>query len=185
MRFDATQCECRIFTRRSGLLGAVGHDLELAVGDYWIAVEHDAGAGTSGEYRVSAEFTASTVHVIDAVDGGLRRTGALTVHDKTDIDRNLADHVLSSARFPVIAFRSTRVRPESSGYRVEGRLSLHGLERNVACSARREGDRLTAQLVLHQPDFGIQPFKALAGALRVHPDVIVRASVPFTAATTG
>jgi hypothetical protein len=34
------------------------------------------------------------------------------------------------------------------------------------------------ELKLHQPDFGIKPFSAALGALRVKPDVMIRVSVP-------
>jgi hypothetical protein len=35
-----------------------------------------------------------------------------------------------------------------------------------------------AEIKLHQPDFGIKPFTAALGALKVKPDVVVRVSVP-------
>jgi len=64
------------------------------------------------------------------------------------------------------------------GYRVEGRLTLHGTERGITLLARRRGERLEAEVSLHQPDFGIRPFKAFGGALKVRPDVVVRVSLP-------
>ena len=43
---------------------------------------------------------------------------------------------------------------------------------------RRDGDRLRAEVTIHQLAFGIRPYTALLGTLRVRPDVIVRLSVP-------
>jgi hypothetical protein len=43
---------------------------------------------------------------------------------------------------------------------------------------RADGDRWVTDLKLHQPDFGIKPFSAALGALKVKPDVIIRVSVP-------
>jgi hypothetical protein len=48
-------------------------------------------------------------------------------------------------------------------------------------AVRREGERLATSVRLHQPDFGIAPYRAMLGALRVKADVVVRASVPASA----
>ena len=50
-RFDASNSSCHVFTRRAGVLGAMGHDLELAVGTFWIEVDE-------ATQRVSAELDA-------------------------------------------------------------------------------------------------------------------------------
>ena len=39
-------------------------------------------------------------------------------------------------------------------------------------------DDWVAELKLHQPDFGIKPYSAALGALKVKPDILVRVSVP-------
>jgi hypothetical protein len=44
--------------------------------------------------------------------------------------------------------------------------------------ARRSGARLSGEVVIHQPDFGIEPYRALGGALRVRPDVSVEFDLP-------
>ncbi len=36
----------------------------------------------------------------------------------------------------------------------------------------------TAEVRLQQPDFGIRPYRAMLGTLRVQPDVLIRMSVP-------
>jgi len=35
-----------------------------------------------------------------------------------------------------------------------------------------------AEVPIHQPDFGIKPYSAMLGALKVKPDLVVRCSVP-------
>ena len=59
---------------------------------------------------------------------------------------------------------------------ITGELSLHGVTRPLAITARHVGDRWVADVPLHQPDFGIKPFSAFLGSLRVKPDVRVRIS---------
>ena len=59
-----------------------------------------------------------------------------------------------------------------------GTLALHGVERQITVQVRPEGDRMVAAVPLHQADFGIRPFSALLGALKVKPDLTVRLSLP-------
>jgi hypothetical protein len=70
------------------------------------------------------------------------------------------------------------VLPEGDGFRISGELTLHGNTRPITFVARREGTRMMAEVRLHQPEFGVKPYTALLGALKVKPDVIVRCSVP-------
>jgi hypothetical protein len=49
----------------------------------------------------------------------------------------------------------------------------------VAFTAERQGDRAIARLTLNQPDFRIKPFRAMMGALRVKPEVLLEVSAPF------
>ena len=101
-----------------------------------------------------------------------------TAADRRTIEENVRKDVLEAARHPEIAFRSTRVAAVADGFDVTGRLALHGREREITIPLRRAGDRYTAAVRLHQPDFGIRPYSALLGALKVRPEVIVRLSLP-------
>jgi polyisoprenoid-binding protein YceI len=64
------------------------------------------------------------------------------------------------------------------GYDVEGTLTLTGVSRPVTVEVRRDGERLVAEVLVHQPAFGIRPYSAMLGALKVKADVLVRVSVP-------
>jgi len=64
------------------------------------------------------------------------------------------------------------------GFAVEGTLEMYGKSRSIQTSVRAQGDRWLAEVSIHQPDFGIKPYKAALGALKVKPDVQVRLSVP-------
>lgn len=172
MQFDPSNSECRVFTKRTGILSAVGHDLELAVGEYRI----DVTDSSAPELRIDAEFAACSVRVVAAVVNGTPRQDVLSTHDQDTINRHIAQDVLESARYPYIVFRSMRVEHDDAEYRIHGLLSLHGADRPLLVPARRVGERIEAQAVVHQPAFGVRPFKAFAGALKVHPDAVVRIS---------
>lgn len=171
MRFDASDSQCRVFVRRAGLLSAVGHDLELRASE--LVLDVDVAA-----LRVHARFVARALEVVDAVEGRERRPGKLSPKDKAQINENLANDVLEVTRYPAIEFESTRIEPAPDGYRVHGRLSLHGQTRELTFMVKRNGARLSGEVGIHQPDFGIAPYRALGGALRIRPDVSVAFELP-------
>jgi hypothetical protein len=172
-RFDAASSQVRIYPKRAGLLGAVGHDLEIGVADYHIEV---AGSGL----QIAAEFAAASLYVIGAVERDRPNPSALSDRDKVTIERNLHEDILEARRFPTIAFRSTSVELGEREHIVHGRLSLHGRERELRFVVARRSDRLLAEVLLHQPDFDIRPFRAFAGALRIQPELRVRIELSFT-----
>ena len=48
---------------------------------------------------------------------------------------------------------------------------LHGRSREI--TLKRTGDD-EAEVTLHQPDYGIKPYSAMFGALKIKPDIRVR-----------
>jgi polyisoprenoid-binding protein YceI len=170
--FDEGRLEVLVF--REGVLSAVGHDLLLRATDLEIGVEP---AGTAVRARVAA----ASLRVAAAMRGGRVLEGALSPGDVRDIEATLRTSVLDAARFPEIRFTSSAVTRVGDGWKVEGTLTLRGTTRPIAFAVRREADRLAADLPLDQPAFGIRPYRAMLGALRVKPEVRVRASIPAEA----
>ncbi len=167
-QFDATSAECEILVFKEGLLSKVAHDLKIRAMDLSIAVE---GEG------ITARFGAASLRVLAAMRGGVE-TEALTARDKREIEQNLRDKVLDVGRYPEIRFRSTALEQEAGLARVKGNLFLHGVERALSFTARAEGAVWIAELELFQPDFGIKPFSALLGTMKIKPMVRVRLRVP-------
>jgi polyisoprenoid-binding protein YceI len=95
-----------------------------------------------------------------------------------EIEATIAGTVLQAGSFPEIRFASTAVSRREGGYDLLGSLSLRGVTRPLALPVAHEGDRLVAVATVHQPDFGIRPYRAMMGTLRVKADVVVRVSVP-------
>ena len=82
---------------------------------------------------------------------------------------------MNSAKFISIVFESTSV----SDAEVTGKLTLHGITRDVRLSVTQDGERRVGELRLDQRDFGIKPYSALLGALKIQPHVLVRVSLPL------
>jgi hypothetical protein len=43
----------------------------------------------------------------------------------------------------------------------------------------KEGDDVVGEVTLHQPDYGIKPYSAMLGTLKIRPDVKVRIRLPL------
>jgi polyisoprenoid-binding protein YceI len=170
-RFDATTASCRILTFKEGLLSAVAHDLELAVRRF--EGELDPGART-----VEATFDATSIEVVGAVQDGRVATGVLGSFERGQITKNMAKDVLKSARYPTVRFVSVSVEERGDAFRVRGELTLVGRTRPLVFDTRREGDQIVARVRLHQPEFGITPYSALLGAIKLKPDLEVELRLP-------
>jgi polyisoprenoid-binding protein YceI len=176
--YDATTATCHVFTFKEGVLSAVAHDLRIRVERF--TIEIDEAAGT-----VVARVSASSLRVDCAMKDGRESFDALSDRNKREIEGNIEGEVLHAKRHPEIVFRSTKIDRGLEGLEadgderhIEGTLSLHGTERPLRVTARRQAGRWTAEVELHQPDFGIKPYSAMLGTLKVRPVVRVRVSVP-------
>jgi polyisoprenoid-binding protein YceI len=107
--------------------------------------------------------------------GGREEPAALSERDRRDIERSCAREVLESHRFPEITFTSSEVRPGT----VRGTLSLHGRELTGEFAIERVQDRAVAEVEIDVRRFGIRPFTAMLGALRVSPMVRVVVTTPW------
>lgn len=172
---DATTATCHVFTFKEGVLSAVAHDLRIRVERFTIEIDETAGT-------IVARFSASSLRVDCAMKDGREDFAALSDRNKREIEGNIEGEVLHARRHPEIVFRSTKIHggieAEGDERRIEGTLSLHGTERPLPAIARRQAGRWTAEVELRQPDFGIKPYSAMLGTLKIKPVVRVRVSVP-------
>jgi len=166
--FDASNAECHVFTYKDGLLSAVAHDLKIRVTDFKIDVEDD---------DVRGEFDARSLRVVNAMAGG-KETGALGDGDKKKIEELIVKEVLHADKHPKIGFEMQAIREKGEGHQIKGTLDLHGTKKDLVVDVRPEEDRFVVDAKLHQPDFGVKPFSAMMGTLKIKPDVEVRISVP-------
>jgi hypothetical protein len=168
---DPTSAECLVLTYKEGLLSAVAHDLSIRVTSFTVDVNEEPLA-------VHARFDAGSLRVVSAMYDGAPRPDALSDSDKQKIEHSIAADVLHVREHPTVTFVSSAIVPDGDGYRVTGELTLHGKARPITFVARPEADRLVAEVQLHQPDFGIKPYSAMLGTLKVKADVTVRCSFP-------
>ncbi len=160
MELDAKSCVVCVFTFKDGLLGKLGHDLVFDVDRLSAQIEGN---------QVRVEIEGASLRVRGAMEHG--RVQAVSDRDRADIEGN-ARKVLDVGKHPTIHFEGVR-----EDDRVRGALTLHGVRRELAFAVTTEGPLLAASIPIHQPDFGIAPFKAALGALRLKPDVRVEVRI--------
>jgi polyisoprenoid-binding protein YceI len=162
-----------VFTEKEGLLSRMAHDLRIRVDRFDVKVEGDGDART-----VTATFDPSSLVVEGALADGADSPGALSASDRKKIEETIRTDVLAVRRHPEIRFRSTRVEESGGALRIDGELSLHGRTQKLALRAIDVGDAWETEATLHQPDFGIAPYRAALGALKIKPHVRVKLRIP-------
>lgn len=161
---DERTAEVLVFTFKEGLLSKLAHDLKLKVGRFSIDVDGQALAAT---------FDPKSLEVVTPRKDGAGDAGLLPRAVYAEIDKNTRDEVLEVSRFPTIRFAAAVGEAE-----VAGQLSLHGVTREVRCARKDTPTHHLAEVWLDVRDFGIKPFKAMLGALKVQARVQVVARIP-------
>lgn len=165
-----------IRTRREGVAAPVGHDLTIEV-TRWSA-DADVPAGNPADARVTARIDLESLAVREG--SGAR---PLTDADRREIEGN-ARKALTERGEPVATFASTRVMPAEPGGTIEGTVTLHGSTEPLRLQVtERGGGRYLATATVRQSAFGVKPYKAFLGALRLRDEVTVE--IEFDAPTAG
>jgi len=154
----------QVFTFKRGLLSKVAHDLRLRLDRFEVK--------TDGE-RVEGRFHLDTLGVEGAMKNGELDTSALSDADKSEIVQNIRQTILHTERHPDALFEG-RAQRTPGGWRVRGALELAGRREEIELSARAVDHRIQGEIELVPTRFGIEPFKALLGAIKLADRVIVR-----------
>ena len=156
--------ELLVNTFREGVAQKAGHDLILEVREWRATVEVGAD-GRPTAWALDAD--PRSLHV----RRGLHGAKPLSDSDRASIRDNIARKVLGSAP---ISFRSTRVEATGGRLAVTGDLTIAQATRPVSCEvALDETGRASARVALRQSEWGITPYRALMGALKVRDEVEV------------
>jgi len=157
-----------VFTFKEGLLSKIAHDLRIAVRRF--EIHRDAGA-------VRASFDPTSLEVVSTMRDGRDAPGLLSDRDLRTIEETIRGDVLETRRFRSIAFEGTE---EETGEQrsVRGSLTLHAVARPIRIDLRRSGPRWVGTIELDQRDFGITPYRAMLGTLRIQPRVRIEVSLP-------
>jgi len=160
-----------LLTTRDGLAAQAGHDLTIEVTQW------------SAELEVADDLTPAGLTVRVDMNSLIVREGKGGVKPLTDRDRReiavTARKLLRTDRFPAASFTASGFdQGQDGGGTVQGTLSLAGSDRPVRLEVTRNGSGgYHAAGSVRQSDFGIKPYTAFLGVLRVSDAVGIAVTV--------
>lgn len=163
---DRGKSKIEIHVGKEGFFSAFGHDHLIAA------------KGVSGQAQFDPEkIEESSVALAIAAKSLTVLDPGESEKDKAEVQKTmLGDKVLNVEKYPEIRFTSTRVasvKKTGVGWELtlEGKLSLHGVEKTIRFPLRVRLDegtlRAQGEVSLLQTAYGITPVKAGGGAVKV------------------
>ena len=144
-------------TKRTGAASKAGHDLLMEVTSWSATLDPDA------DPALTLTADSSSLRVLEG-SGGIQ---ALGDDDKAGIEQTIEEEVLMGTQ---IEFRSTAVE----GSWIEGELELAVRRHPISFQLTGDEDgRLAGSATVKQTDWGMKPYSALFGTLKVADDVEV------------
>lgn len=169
---SAENADLTVHTVSAGIGRPVGHDLTLVV-DEWSASLIIGENVEATALTVGADLR--TLRVV----GGSGGAKPISDRDREEIVRN-AQKSLRTKDHPSLTFTSTKVTGDWTSGTVHGELEVSGSKGPLALSATSvEPSTYKLSGTITQSDFGIKPFSAMLGALRVADDVTFEVAVEF------
>jgi len=176
-QFGTDRGRVTLLTARDGLAAQAGHDLTIDIRN-WSAELTIAEDGSPDGLSVRLDLTSLVV-----------RDGTGGVKPLTDRDRReiavKARQVLGADRHPEATFTASSFEPGSNGGGfVQGTLTIAGASRPLRLHVSANGDEhYHATASVRQSEFGIKPYVAFLGALKVSDVVGVDVDVDLSAST--
>ena len=166
--FGPDNATLTVRTKRTGAASKAGHDLLIEVGSWSATLDPDA------DPALTLTADSRSLRVLEGT-GGIQ---ALDDEAKAGIAQTIDEEVLKGTP---IEFRSTLMEglslPPGEGLslnRVDGELELAGERHPISFElAAGEDGRLTGSATVRQSDWGMKPYTALFGTLKVADEVEV------------
>jgi polyisoprenoid-binding protein YceI len=171
---DTTRSEIAVKVFKGGVASALAHDHVVRATRWQATLDASTEpVALSADVRVDA-----TALEVDEPDARTRHglDGTLSDSDRAQVRASMlgADQ-LDAARFPEVRFSASQIDRDGDGFRLTGELALHGAVRRIAVplDIARDGETCTARgrVRVKQSDFGITPYSAFLGAVRVQDEV--------------
>jgi YceI-like domain len=157
MKLGPDNATLTVRTGKGGAAAKAGHDLVLEVTRWNATLDDDA-----------AELTADARSLrVRSGSGGISPLGDA---EKAGIAQTIDEEVLKGS---AIAFRSTSVSRQGGSVDITGELELAGRRRPLTFTLRERDGGLAGSARIKQTDWGMKPYSALFGTLKVADEVEV------------
>ena len=155
----------RVYTYKTGLLSPVAHDLQLSLERWELHRE-----GTGLVFRARLE----SLRVDGPIVRGKLEPRGISDRDRAKIKGHISDTVLCTTEHPVAIFKGQQV-----GSMLRGPLRLRGQAHEISFALREEEGRIHGEVEIQPSRWGIAPFKALGGAIKLKDHVRIAFSMNF------
>jgi polyisoprenoid-binding protein YceI len=172
-RFGPELGRLLVHTTRTGLGAKAGHDLAIEVTRWHGRATVDPA--TPANSSVTVEVDADSFEVRKGT-GGVK---PLSDADRAEIHKTLKA-ILHTAQHPTITFRSRQVDGSAASFACDGELTIMGATHPVALQGRVTDGRVIGRVTVVQSRWGIRPYSAFFGALKLRDEVKVDFDVVLT-----
>jgi polyisoprenoid-binding protein YceI len=162
-----------VHTTRTGLGAKAGHDLTIEI-TRWHG-RATADPGTPANSSVTVEVDANSFQVRKGT-GGVKPLGDA---DRAEIHKTLKE-ILNTAQHPTISFSSRRVDGSAASFTCDGELTIMGVTQPVIVQGRVADGRVAGGASVIQSRWGIRPYSAFFGALKLSDEVKIDFDVALT-----
>lgn len=160
----------QVFTLREGLLARLGHDLRLSFARFDIACDRG---------NVDVRVDLGSLQVDGAIRDAVLDDAALSAADRSKILESAREEVLQVGRYPEARYTGAAHPTAPGHFAIEGTLALRDIRAPLSVSVVLRGRELVAECTLRPSLFGIKPFRALGGAIRIRDHARIVANVPL------
>lgn len=154
----------------------LAHDLILSPSRWHGTMNVDADNPAASSATLSIDAT--SIEILEAV-GGMK---GLSDKDRKDISKNINEKVLETGRYGELKFESTSVSGSEPNFNVAGNMTIKGTTRPANVALAVNGTQVVAKTSISQKDFGIKPFSAMMGAIKLRDDVEFELTVDLPSA---
>lgn len=165
-----------VFVPKAGLLSGFAHDHQIGIKSFsGKVVVPESGAG-SGSLELDVNTT--SLVVLDTKS---------SEEDKKKIQDSMHSEVLESAKYSKATFKSASVSDlkqtggENYSFTLNGDLTLHGVTKRIAMpvslTINAKQLRAEGKYTLRQTDFGIKPYSAVGGTVKVKNEITVNFNI--------
>jgi polyisoprenoid-binding protein YceI len=162
-----------VHTSRTGLGAKAGHDLTIEVTRWHGHATVDTAVPANSLVTVQVDVDSFQVRV---GTGGVK---PFADADRAEISKTLK-RVLHTAQHPAMTFRSRRVDGSAGSFTLDGELTIMGITRPVTVQGGVTDGRVVGRATVVQSRWGIRPYSAFFGALRLRDEVKVDFDVALT-----
>jgi hypothetical protein len=161
---DAT---LHIYVFKEGWLARFAHDLRLVVPGFEMTLERGV---------LNASFDPRSARVEGSVVNERLDPDGISPSDKASIVETICHDILDCAHHPQVRFEGRLARG-----RVSGQLQMHGRSQPIEAAIDMRPGAALVDLTLTPSKWGIAPYKALGGTIRLQDRWRVRLFAPYDA----